>query len=345
MKNKKKINLGIVGKNFGYNVIYKSFKNNRDFKILAFAFKSKRYDKKKIPTIIRVYNNWKKLILNKSIDAIAIASPPIMHKKIIKFAVKHNKHIFCEKPLTCSLKESNEICKLIKKKKNISNMVNYEFAEIDAFRFFKQQILNKKINISKIDLKWYLNYQSRNNGWKRNYDKGGSIIFHNVCHAIYYLEFFFGKIVATKTDIFINKKVINCLKSVICFDSGLSARINIRAGTKNFGKRGFHQLKIESKKNDYILKSNVNTHSDKFEVIKINKLATKHLIKKEFIFKNKKDKADFKIKPTFNNSKKFSSWILKGETKKPNFLDAQRIHLIIEKMVCSSKEKKKIYIN
>ena len=30
MKNKKKIKLGIIGKNFGYNVIYKSFIKNND---------------------------------------------------------------------------------------------------------------------------------------------------------------------------------------------------------------------------------------------------------------------------------------------------------------------------
>ena len=61
-------------------------------------------------------------------------------KKIIKFAIKHNKHVFCEKPLTCSEKEANYVCKLIKKKKKISHMVNYEFPEIDAFRFFKKRI-------------------------------------------------------------------------------------------------------------------------------------------------------------------------------------------------------------
>ena len=33
MKNKKKIKLGIIGKNFGYNVIYKSFIKNDKYLI------------------------------------------------------------------------------------------------------------------------------------------------------------------------------------------------------------------------------------------------------------------------------------------------------------------------
>ena len=90
MKIKKKINLGIVGKNFGYNVIYKSFQKNKNFKIVGFSFKSKINYSIKISKKIKIYSSWKKLILNKSIDAIAIASPPTSHKNIIKFAIKNN---------------------------------------------------------------------------------------------------------------------------------------------------------------------------------------------------------------------------------------------------------------
>ena len=62
------------------------------------------------------------------------------------------------------------------------------------------------------------------------------------------------------------------------------------------------------------------------------------------MFKSEKNQNDFRIKPTFKNSKKFSTWILKGKMQAPNFFDAQRIHLIIDKMMISSKKKKKIYI-
>ena len=44
---KNKINLGIIGKNFGYHVIYKSFLKNKNFKILGFSFKSKKTNKLK----------------------------------------------------------------------------------------------------------------------------------------------------------------------------------------------------------------------------------------------------------------------------------------------------------
>ena len=86
---KNKIKLGIIGKNFGYNVIYKSFIKNNDYKIVGFSFKSKKFDKIKLPKNIKVYFNWKKLILDKNVNAIAIATPPTLHKNIIKFVIKH----------------------------------------------------------------------------------------------------------------------------------------------------------------------------------------------------------------------------------------------------------------
>jgi predicted dehydrogenase len=132
-----KINIGIIGKNFGYNVIYKSFLKNKNYRIKGFCFKSKKVSKLIIPKSIKIYSSWKKLISDKKIDAVAISSPPITHKKIIRLAIKKNKHIFCEKPLTCSYNNANFLCNLIKNKK-ISHMVNYEFADIDAFQFFKK---------------------------------------------------------------------------------------------------------------------------------------------------------------------------------------------------------------
>ena len=210
-----KINLGIIGKNFGYNVIYKSFLKNKKYKIKGFSFKSKKIDKIRIQKNIKIYSNWKKLILDKKINAIIIATPPTLHKNIIKFAIKHNKHIFCEKPFTCSIQEANYICKLIEKS-NISHMVNYEFTEIDAFLYFKNRILKKNLKINKINLDWFVNTrkQSKSN-WKDDSASGGGIMFNYVCHTIYYLEFLFGKIISTKSDISLGKR--NDLNSIVYF--------------------------------------------------------------------------------------------------------------------------------
>ena len=337
-----KINIGIIGKNFGFQVIYKSFLKNKKYKIKGFSFKSKKIEKIKIPRDIHIYPSWKKLVLDKKIDAVAVAAPPALHKNIIKFAIKNNKHIFCEKPFTCSYKEAKFICNLIKRKKSLSHMVNYEFAEIDAFHFFRKKIINNT-KINKIYLNWFIDINKRpNTNWKENHSKGGGIIFNYVCHAIYYLEFLFGKIASIQTNVFLRKKSkIKALEGIVFFDNGLSAQLSIKAGPIKKKFNPVHQLKILSDKKTYILKTNLNSLSNKFKLITFGKNSNKS---NTILFKGEKNLDDFRIKPTLENSKKFATWILKGKTQSPNFFDAQRVHLIINKMMISSKKKRKIYI-
>ena len=38
----KKINVGIIGRNFGYNVIFNAIKNDKSFNIIGFSFNKKK---------------------------------------------------------------------------------------------------------------------------------------------------------------------------------------------------------------------------------------------------------------------------------------------------------------
>ena len=221
-------------------------------------------------------------------------------------------------------------------------MVNYEFAEIDAFRFFKNKII-QNIKINRIYLNWFINMNKRfGTNWKENHSKGGGIIFNYVCHAIYYLEYLFGKITSIQTNIFLEKKgKIKTLEGIIFFNNGLSAQLNIKVGLIKKEFNPVHQLKILSDKKTYILKTNLNSLSNKFKLITFGTNPNKS---NNILFKGEKNLDDFRIKPTLENSKKFATWILKGKTQSPNFFDAQRVHLIINKMMISSKKKRKIYI-
>jgi len=297
-----KINIGIIGKNFGYNVIYKSFLKNKNYRIKGFCFKSKKVKKLKIPKNIKIYPSWKKLILDKNIDAVAISSPPATHKKIIRFAIKNNKHTFCEKPLTCSFNDANFICNLIKNKK-ISHMVNYQFAEIDAFQFFRKKII-KNLKIDKIYLNWFINMKKRpNNNWKENHSKGGDIFFNYICHAIYYMEFLFGKIIYVNTNTILKKEAnIKTLEGKVIFKNELSAKLDIKVGDIKNKITPIHQLKIISGEKNYVLETELNSLSDKFKVIFFNKNLIK---KKKFCIKVEKIKMILELNQHLKIQKNF----------------------------------------
>ncbi|MRG13071.1 Gfo/Idh/MocA family protein, partial [Escherichia coli] len=47
----------------------------------------------------RSTNDWRKLVADPNIDVVDICSPNFLHKEMAMEAIKHGKHVYCEKPL------------------------------------------------------------------------------------------------------------------------------------------------------------------------------------------------------------------------------------------------------
>lgn len=333
---KKKINVGIIGKNFGLKVILKAFRKNKRLNVVGISSLNKPENSVLMSEKISFYPDWKKMVDNKSINAVAIAAPPKTQKAIIIYSLSKNKHIFCEKPFTESYTQAEKIVKILKKKRKIVNIVNYIFPEIDQWKILKQKI--KKKVIKHADLKWTMNSKFNKRSWKFKHNQGGGVLYNFACHSIYYLEYLFGRVNFLKSKVlYKNKNLPYRVIGVLYFFSGVRVAIDINLFSK---KKNIHQLLVKTNKNNFQLSSNVNRIYDKFDLrIKQNK-------RKIFKLKRIKNfkKEDFRIDPTYKNSIKFSKWILNKKEYKPNFTNALRVHYILGCILKSSKSKKNISI-
>ena len=315
----KKINVGIIGKNFGYKLIFTVIQRVKEFNTIAFCFKN--LSNFKTVNKIKIYTDWKKMLSNKKINAVIISSPPETHLEIIKTAIKKKIHIFCEKPVTKSYKQVIQVTNLLKNKK-LFHMVNYEFPKIAAFKFFKKNIL-KKIYIKKIQINWTIKIsQQKRSSWKNFHNKGGGIFYNYICHSIYYLEDLFGDFVIEKLDknrkknpTSIKIKLKNIKKNFIIY-------VNFKILSLKSKQKPIHQIKIFGKNNNFELFSKTESLSDQFILKKSNKV----------IFKPINDKKDFRFYPVFTNLKNFQKSINEKKLLKPNFFDAKKIHFIINEL-------------
>ncbi|MBO5959517.1 MAG: Gfo/Idh/MocA family oxidoreductase, partial [Lentisphaeria bacterium] len=73
--------------------------------------------------------DYKAITENPEIDIVDIATPNGNHAEVLKSAIRHNKHIYCEKPLVSTAAEAAEIAALLKNYTGISQMVlQYRFS-------------------------------------------------------------------------------------------------------------------------------------------------------------------------------------------------------------------------
>ena len=315
----KKINVGIIGKNFGYKLIFNVIQRIKEFNTIAFCFKNP--SSFKTTNKIKIYTDWKKMLSNKKINAVIISSPPETHLEIIKTAIKKKIHIFCEKPVTKSYKQVIQVTNLLKNKK-LFHIVNYEFPKIAAFKFFRKNIL-KKINIKKIQINWTIKIsQQKRSSWKNSHNRGGGIFYNYICHSIYYLEDLFGDFVIEKLDknrkknpTSIKIKLRNIKKNFIIY-------VNFKILSLKSKQKPIHQIKIFGKNNNFELFSKTESLSDQFILKKSNKV----------IFKPINDKKDFRFYPVLTNLKNFQKSINEKKLLKPNFFDAKKIHFIINEL-------------
>ena len=64
---------------------------------------------------IRWYDDYEKMLEQKDIEAVLISASTNVHQEIIISAAKKGKHIFCEKPIALTLKETNEALTAVEK--------------------------------------------------------------------------------------------------------------------------------------------------------------------------------------------------------------------------------------
>lgn len=67
-------------------------------------------------SIKHVYENYQAMFKDGNIDIVYNATPHNSHYEIMKEALTHNKHVFCEKAITLNSMELNECVEIAKKR-------------------------------------------------------------------------------------------------------------------------------------------------------------------------------------------------------------------------------------
>jgi predicted dehydrogenase len=101
------IKAGVVGLGWWGQLLARSVKNSKKINITSgFTRTPSNASDFITETGIKLYEEYGQLLQDKDVDAIILATPHSMHVAQIKLAAEHKKHIYVEKPIALTLKET-----------------------------------------------------------------------------------------------------------------------------------------------------------------------------------------------------------------------------------------------
>jgi len=136
---------------------------------------AKKYD-------CKFYDSYQNGLEDNAVDIVVIATPSALHYEMSLKAIKANKHVILEKPLTSTLKEFKDLTNYAKRKNvSVFPFFNFRFSP----EFLKiQEILEKNLIGDVFLIKRNVGYFNRRSDWQSENSKFGGILNAAAIHHI-----------------------------------------------------------------------------------------------------------------------------------------------------------------
>ncbi len=193
------ISVGVIGIGYGQQVHIPAFRLDDRCQVVAVCASSveRAREVASRQAIPRWFGNWRELIEDPGIDALAIAVPPIHQASIVLAAAAAGKHVFCEKPLAATVEQAHAMLQAVEKAE-VVHAIDFLFPEIEAWKRVRQILRGGELGmVRQIYLSWQVEtyaHRSCQTSWKLQRDTGGGTLNNFVSHTLYYLEWLFGPI-------------------------------------------------------------------------------------------------------------------------------------------------------
>ncbi len=196
MKNKT-VRIGIIGSGFARKVQIPSFLLCENVEIVSIASASlaNAESTAKEFNIPHFTNNWRETIENKDVDLVCITTPPNLHCEQTLYALKHDKHILCEKPMAMNVAEAEKMCDAAKGK-NVLALIDHELrfqnGRQKAFEMLREGEIGKIRHVKYVFRNAQRGDASLPWNWWSDVNAGGGALGAIGSHAIDTMHWFLG---------------------------------------------------------------------------------------------------------------------------------------------------------
>ena len=191
------IRLGIVGSNYGRIVQLPAFRTDPRCEVVALAGSdaARAAEAARAENVPKGYGDWRALVEDKNVQAVAIATLPSLQAQIAIRALELGKPVFAEKPMAGDLAGARAMLKQATASR-LPTMIDFNFHQIMAWQRAKQMLDAGAVGaLRHVTVHWHVEsraLQMRMRNWKTVGDDGGGVLGNFISHCFHYLEWFVG---------------------------------------------------------------------------------------------------------------------------------------------------------
>ena len=159
-------------------------------------------------------------------DSVLVTTPQFSHRVVAEAAIKHNLHVFIEKPSAHTLEDAQALYDLVKGRSEIVHAVGYMKAHYPLYQEMGRLIQDGVLGtVKNFRASLYLSQVfAPKSGWMFTQKQaGGGLLTNTACHLLYLLYAWFGELagVYAKTVSLHSKEVEDTASAVMEFRNGV----------------------------------------------------------------------------------------------------------------------------
>jgi predicted dehydrogenase len=201
------IGVGIIGCNYGRNVLVPAFRTDPRCEVVALAGTdaARTAELARAVNVARGLGDWRALVEDPAVAAVAIAVPPDRQPEMARRALDLGKAVFVEKPLAADLDGARAMLTSAHRSGR-PTIIDFNFPELPTWRRAEALLDGGVVGrLRHVVVTWNVENQAireRLKSWKTRSDGGGGLLGNFVSHCFHYLEWFCGPIAGLSARVF-----------------------------------------------------------------------------------------------------------------------------------------------
>ena len=189
----------------------------------------------------RVFTDFDEMLESVELDAVLIATPSRLHAAMVARALNRGLHVFCEKPLCLTAKESRRLTELAAAK-GLVTQVGYHNRFVGAFREVKQLLNGEAIGrVTHLLVEAYgpVVLKPKGSTWRSRKSEGGGCLYDYAAHPIDLLTWYAGAprgVGGTVLGSVFSQETDDEVFSTVYFPDGVSGQVSVNWSDESYRK-------------------------------------------------------------------------------------------------------------